>query len=161
MAEATATQEDQDQDVEAAEAGELADAERAALGDDSDEGGEDAPAAESEGGEDTPAAESVEVREAQLPEAEPCQVPGPAGQLDILLDTTVQVTVRLGMAEVPARELIQLGPGSVLTLDKRTGEPMDLLLRGICFARGKLVIVGDQLGVKIEEILSLEDEPEG
>jgi flagellar motor switch protein FliN/FliY len=79
------------------------------------------------------------------------------GQIDILLDATVEVSVRLGQTVMPARELIQLGPGSVLTLDKRAGEPVDLLLRSIKFATGKLVVVGDQLGVKVEEILSPED----
>lgn len=105
-----------------------------------------APAAEA-------AVDSVEVREAELPDAPAEVVKSPGGQLDILLDTNVQISVRLGHAEIPARELIQLGAGSVLTLDKRAGQPVDLLLRGIPFATGKLVIVGEQLGVKIEEIL--------
>jgi len=46
-----------------------------------------------------------------------------------------------------------MGPGSVLELDKKVGEPIDLYLRGIRFASGSLVVVGDQLGVKIREIL--------
>jgi flagellar motor switch protein FliN/FliY len=102
-------------------------------------------------------AEGVEVREAELPEVEPGTVQAPGGQLDILLDTTVQVSVRLGQTEMPARELIQLGPGSVVTLDRRAGQPVELLLRGIPFALGKLVVVGEQLGVKIEQILSPEE----
>jgi flagellar motor switch protein FliN/FliY len=104
------------------------------------------------------AASEVEVREAELPQAGPGIARGPGGQLDLLLDTTMQVSVRLGQAELPARELIQLGPGSVLTLDRQAGQPVDLLLRGIPFAMGKLVVVGEQLGVKIEEILSPADE---
>ena len=55
------------------------------------------------------------------------------------------------------RELIQLGPGSVVTLDRRAGQPVELLLRGIPFALGKLVVVGEQLGVKVEQILSPEE----
>ena len=101
----------------------------------------------------------VEVREAELPEAEPNTVTVPGGQLDILLDTTVQVSVRLGQTEMPARELIQLGPGSVVTLDRQVGQPIELLLRGIPFALGKLVVVGEQLGVKIEQILTPEERP--
>jgi len=99
------------------------------------------------------APEDVEVREAELPEVEPHAVQAGGGQLDILLDTTMQVTVRLGQAEMAARELVQLGPGSVVTLDRRAGQPVELLLRGIPFAMGKLVVVGEQLGVKIEQIL--------
>ncbi|HUS92485.1 MAG TPA: FliM/FliN family flagellar motor switch protein [Phycisphaerae bacterium] len=113
--------------------------------------------------EQTPAeapADEVEVSEAQLPEAEPARVKSPGGQLDILLDSTMRIAIRLGHAEMPARELIQLGPGSVVTLDRRVGEPVELLLRGIPFALGKLVVVGEQLGVKIEEILSPDAEGE-
>jgi len=102
-------------------------------------------------------ADGVEVNEAQLPEAEPRVVPSTSGQLDILLDTTMTVSVRLGRTEMPARELVQLGLGSVITLDRRAGEPVELLLRGIPFALGKLVVVGEQLGVKIEQILSPQD----
>jgi len=101
----------------------------------------------------------VEVREAELPEAGPNIAPAGGGQLDILLDTTMQVSVRLGQTEMPARELIQLGPGSVVALDRKAGEPIELLLRGIPFALGKLVVVGEQLGVKIEQVLPPEDRP--
>ena len=106
------------------------------------------------------AAEGVEVQEAELPEVEPGTVQAPGGQLDILLDTTVQVSVRLGQTEMRARELIQLGPGSVVTLDRRAGQPVELLLRGIPFALGKLVVVGEQLGVKVEQILSPKEREE-
>jgi len=108
--------------------------------------------AEAAPAEQTP---GVEVQEADLPEA----APGPpaaagGGQIDILLDTTLPVEVRLGQIETPARELLQLGPGSVLKLDKQVGEPVDLFLRGIRFATAQLVVVGDRLGVRIKEVLS-------
>jgi len=63
------------------------------------------------------------------------------------------VSVRLGQVEIEVRNLLELGPGSVLKLDRRVGEPVDLLLRGICFATGNLVVVGDHLGVKIKEVM--------
>ena len=96
---------------------------------------------------------AVEAHEAELPEAQEGQVRSTGGQLDILLDTTMEIAVRLGQTQMPARELIQLGPGSVVALDRRAGEPVDLLLRGVPFATGRLVVVGEQLGVKIEQIL--------
>jgi len=102
-------------------------------------------------------AAAVEVHQADLPEAPAQTVTAPGGQIDILLDTTMEVAVHLGQVAMPARQLVQLGPGSVLTLDKRAGEPVDLLLRGIKFATGKLVVVGEQLGVKIEQILPPEN----
>jgi flagellar motor switch protein FliN/FliY len=100
----------------------------------------------------TEAAEAVEVGEARLPDATDAGPRG-GGQLDILLDTSLTIAVRLGEAQVEVRELLQLGQGSVLQLDRRAGEPVDLFLRGIKFATGKLVVVGEQLGVRIEEIL--------
>lgn len=121
--------------------------------------------AESTATEETPAAaetsDAVDVGEAQLPDVRENTVPSAGGQLDILLETTMQISVRLGHAQMPARELIQLGPGSVVTLEKRAGEPVELLLRGIPFALGKLVVVGEQLGVKIERILSPEADENG
>ena len=103
-----------------------------------------------------PAAETAEVQEAELPQAEPRAVRTAGGQLDILLETTMEVSARLGQVRLPARDLIQLGPGSVVTLDRRAGEPVELLLRGIPFATGRLVVVGEQLGVKIENVFSPE-----
>ena len=108
---------------------------------------QDAPA------EEAPATES-EGTESELPETEERRVPAAGGQIDILLDTVVQIAVRLGEATMPARELIQLGPGSVVPLDKQAGAPVDLYLRGIRFATGKLVVVGEQLGVQVLEIFS-------
>ena len=52
------------------------------------------------------------------------------------------------------RELLEMGPGSVLKLDRQVGEPIDLFLRGVRFATGHLVVVGDHLGVRIKEILA-------
>ncbi len=97
---------------------------------------------------------TVEVHEAELREVAPQAVKAPAGQIDILLDTAVPVSATLGSAEVLVRDVLQWGPGSVLKLDRHTGEPVDLYLRGVKFATGHIVVVGDQLGVRIKEVLS-------
>ncbi len=99
-----------------------------------------------------PAAATVQVQEPVFPQA-PEGVPGQPGPVDILLDTTVSVQVCLDEVDVVVRELLQLGPGSVLKLRKQAGEPVDLYIRGIKFATGHLVVVGEQLGVRIKEIL--------
>ena len=99
------------------------------------------------------ASQPVEVNDVELPEAEDRGSKGPSGQINILLETTVPVSVILGEAEVKARELLEMGPGSVLALDKEVGQPLDLYLRGIKFATGHLVVVGGNLGVRIHEIL--------
>jgi flagellar motor switch protein FliN/FliY len=97
---------------------------------------------------------AVEVQEARLPEAVDTGARVPQGQFDILMDTTVEITAILGDARMPARDLLQLGPGAVVKLEKQAGEPVDLILNGVRFARGTLVVVGDRLGIRIREILA-------
>ena len=99
-------------------------------------------------------ATAVEVQQAELPEAVDKGTRVAGGQIDILLDTTMTVTVCLGEAQVIVRDLLQLGPGAVVKLDRRVGEPIDLYLSGVKFAIGHLVVVGEQLAVRIKEILT-------
>jgi flagellar motor switch protein FliN len=95
----------------------------------------------------------VEVRPARLSEAKQQTNPAGGGQVDILLGATMPVTASLGQVSIQVRHLLQLGPGSVVKLDRQTGEPIDLFLRGVKFATGQLVVVGEHLGVRIREIL--------
>lgn len=113
----------------------------------------EAPTAEATQQEQDSQAGGVDVQEAQLPEAaETSPAGGGGGNVDILLDTILQVTASLGQREMTVRELLQLGPGSVLTVDTKVGEPVALYLRGTRFASGHLVVVEEQLGVRIAEI---------
>jgi flagellar motor switch protein FliN/FliY len=100
--------------------------------------------------------QAVEARPVELPEVADKTVKIPSGQIDILLDASMTVEARMGEADLRVCDVLQLGPGSVLKLDRKVGEPVDLYLRGIKFASGQLVVVGDQLGVRIKEILSVE-----
>lgn len=104
---------------------------------------------------------AVEVQEAELPEVSSSPVGDGNGQIDILLDSPMPVQVQLGEAEILVRELLQLAPGSVLKLDRRAGEPLDVFLQGVKFATGQLVVVGDNLGVRIQEIISQDQENDG
>jgi flagellar motor switch protein FliN/FliY len=100
--------------------------------------------------------DAVEVQDVQLPEAQDRSPRPGAGQMDMLLDVTVKVQACLGEVETQVRDLLQINTGSVITLDRRVGEPVDLFLRGTRFATGHLVVVGDHLGVRIKEILQPE-----
>jgi flagellar motor switch protein FliN/FliY len=102
---------------------------------------------------DTDQSAGVEVRDAELPEVDGTAAGAGTGQIDILLDTTVPVLACLGQVDLPVRDLLQMGPGSVIRLDKEVGEPVDLFLRGVRFATGTLVVVGDRLGVRVKEVL--------
>jgi len=97
---------------------------------------------------------AVEVHDAKLPEAVDTGAKAPGGQMNILLDTTIEVTANLGDAKMPARDLLQLGPGAVVILDRQAGEPVDLIVNSVRFATGHLVVVGDQLGIRINEVLA-------
>jgi flagellar motor switch protein FliN/FliY len=101
-----------------------------------------------------PAATGTQVQEADLPEVQDARQGPGGGQIDILLDSPMSVSVCLGNARPAVRELLEMGPGSVLRLDRQVGEPIDLYLRGIRFATGHLVVVDDHLGVRINEILA-------
>ncbi len=95
-----------------------------------------------------------EVQEAQFAEAEGQDVRGGQEHLDMLLDIQLPVTVSLGKADIPLRRLLQLQPGSILSLEKRIGEPVDLIVQGVAFATGDIVVVEDCYAVRIREILN-------
>ncbi len=73
--------------------------------------------------------------------------------LDILLDINMPITVTLGKTEIPFKRLLQLGPGSVLELNKVVGEPAELFVQDIKFATGDIVVVNDAFAIRIREIL--------
>lgn len=101
-----------------------------------------------EGSEEPP----VETQEAQLPEGQPTSA-APGEQIDILLGTTMPVEVRLGDVDMEVRDLLQIGPGAIIALDKKVGEPLDMYLKGVRFATGQLIVSNDTLGVRITRIL--------
>jgi flagellar motor switch protein FliN/FliY len=82
-------------------------------------------------------------------------------QINILLDMQMPVTARLGRATMKVRDLMQLGEGTVLKLDRLAGEPVDLMLRGVKFAVGDLVVVGQKLGVRVRRIIDQSAENTG
>ena len=97
-------------------------------------------------------AQSVEFSEAV--ESEPT---GAGGSIDILLDMNVPITITVGRIEMSVQRLLQLGPGSVIKLDKSIDEPADLYLKDTRFATGKIVVVDGRFAVRIEQILGLGD----
>jgi len=91
----------------------------------------------------------------ELSEVEQTQTANAAGSIDLLLGMNVPVTVAIGQKQIPVQKLLQLGPGSVLELDKSINEPVELYLRGSKFATGEVVIVQEKFAVKIKEIIGL------
>ncbi len=74
--------------------------------------------------------------------------------LEILFDLPVQLTVELGSCQMAMRDVLQLGSGSVVQLDKAAGTPVELLVNRKRFARGEVVVVDDRFGLRITEILA-------
>jgi flagellar motor switch protein FliN/FliY len=73
--------------------------------------------------------------------------------LEVLLDVPVKLSVELGACQMPMRDILQLAAGSVVQLDKSADAPVDLYVNQKLVARGEVVVVEDQFGVKITEIL--------
>ncbi len=76
--------------------------------------------------------------------------------LERIMDIPLNVEVVVGTTVVQIKELINLGPGSVLELDRETTEPVDIKVNGKLIAKGELVVVGEKFGVRITEIYSEE-----
>lgn len=78
---------------------------------------------------------------------------GPVGDLELLGGVALTVTVELGRVRLPLRDVLRLQEGTVLELDRLAGAPVDVLANGTPVARGDVVVVGDELGVRISELL--------
>jgi len=74
--------------------------------------------------------------------------------LDLVLDISMPVTVELGRTSMTVQELLALRAGSVIELDKMAGEPVDLYVRDVRFARGEVVVVDNNFGLRITEIVN-------
>lgn len=74
--------------------------------------------------------------------------------IDFILDIPLRVTVELGRTQVMIKDLLQLGQGSVLELDKLAGEPLEILVNGKLIAKGEVVVVNEKFGVRLTDIVS-------
>ena len=79
-----------------------------------------------------------------------------AADLEAVFDVPVQVSAVLGRSKMDVGELLRLGPGTVLELDRRVGEAIDIYVNNRLVARGEVVLVEDKLGVTMTEILKAE-----
>jgi flagellar motor switch protein FliN/FliY len=75
-----------------------------------------------------------------------------AGNMDLIRNVKVRLTVSVGHCEVSVKDLFALKENSVLTLDRKTREPIEIMLDGKVVARGTLVAVDDSFGIRISEI---------
>ncbi len=79
---------------------------------------------------------------------------GMVNGVDLILDVQLQVAVELGRAQMKVREVLGLGPGSVVELDKHAGEPVEVVVNNKTIAKGEVVVIDENFGVRITEIVS-------
>ncbi|MDA8115785.1 MAG: flagellar motor switch protein FliN [Actinomycetota bacterium] len=91
--------------------------------------------------------ESVAMAAMGAPGGAPAMLP-----LSLLKDVEMQVSVELGRARMPIGSLLSLAPGDVIELDRSANAPVDVLVNGTLLARGEVVLVDDEFGVRITEV---------
>ncbi|MFP8643202.1 MULTISPECIES: flagellar motor switch phosphatase FliY [Priestia] len=120
------------------------------------------PAAEYIQHEETQQAEPVhvpvDVQPASFSEFEHVSSPqGDSRNLDMLLDIPLQVTVELGRTKRTVQEILALSSGSIIELDKLAGEPVDILINNKLIAKGEVVVIDENFGVRVTDIISQRD----
>lgn len=102
-----------------------------------------------------PQAPQVEVQQAQFANFEaPSLSQNESRNLNLLLDIPLQVTVELGRTKRTVKEILELTSGSIIELDKLAGEPVDILVNNRHVAKGEVVVIDENFGVRITDILS-------
>ena len=81
------------------------------------------------------------------------QASGERQNLDLLLDVSIPISVEVGQAQLSLADILQLVPGSVVPLDKKAEEPVDLRVNGKLVARGEVVLVDDTYGLRVTQIV--------
>ncbi|WML56332.1 flagellar motor switch phosphatase FliY [Neobacillus sp. PS2-9] len=76
------------------------------------------------------------------------------GNIDMLFDIPLEITVELGRTKMQIRKILELGPGAVIQLDKLAGEPVDILANHKLIAKGEVVVIEESFGVRITDIIS-------
>ncbi|MBM7659353.1 flagellar motor switch protein FliN/FliY [Bacillus mesophilus] len=84
-------------------------------------------------------------------------VGGESKNLDMLLDIPLQVTVELGRTKRSVRDILELSTGSIIELDKLAGEPVDILVNNKLVAKGEVVVIDENFGVRVTDIISQSD----
>jgi flagellar motor switch protein FliN/FliY len=77
---------------------------------------------------------------------------GPDGDLARLHHVPVELTVEIGRTRMTIGETLNLGPGAIVSLDRLAGEPVDLLVNGTPIARGEVVVIDEEFGLRITEV---------
>src|SRR5690625_2064712 len=101
---------------------------------------------------------NAEVQQATFSEFKPIDLnKSEQTNLDNLLDIPLKVTVELGRTKRPIKEILELSTGSIVELDKLAGEPVDILVNQKLIAQGEVVVIDENFGVRVTDIISKTD----
>jgi flagellar motor switch protein FliN len=75
-------------------------------------------------------------------------------ELERLYEVPVELAVEIGRTQLTIRETLALGPGSIVTLNRLAGEPVDLLVNGKPIARGEVVVIDEEFGLRVTEVVA-------
>ncbi len=98
--------------------------------------------------------EKVDMHTAQFPEFNEHQTQPLPNNMELIKDVPLEVTVRLGKTVMKIRDILELGDGSIIELDKLAGEPVDLLVNGKLVAKGEVVVIDENFGFRVKDIIS-------
>lgn len=97
---------------------------------------------------------TVPVQPAQFTLLKPTPMTAADTNISLIMDVPLQVTVELGRTKKLIRDILELGPGSIVEIDKLAGEPVDILVNGKLIAKGEVVVIDENFGVRITEIVN-------
>jgi flagellar motor switch protein FliN len=80
--------------------------------------------------------------------------PGRDVGLDVILDVPVTLSLEVGRTRLPIRSLLQLNQGSVVELERASGDPLDVFVNGTLVAHGEVVVVNDKFGIRLIDVVS-------
>jgi flagellar motor switch protein FliN/FliY len=108
-----------------------------------------------EGTEEDLGGQKAEAKEVSFADIEPgLQEQGNSQNMDFLLDIPLEITVELGRTKIKIGDLLKLSQGSVVELEKLTDQPLDIFVNKKLMAQGEVVVVNDQFGIRLSNIVS-------
>jgi flagellar motor switch protein FliN/FliY len=98
--------------------------------------------------------QTANVQPVQFPNLMPHAGPQEAGNISLIMDVFMEMTVELGRTRKPIKEILGMGEGTIIELDKLAGEPVDILVNHKLIAKGEVVVIDENFGVRVTEIVS-------
>jgi len=102
----------------------------------------------------SPIMQQASVQPVQFPSLSGVATPGDQGNIGLLMDVYMEMTVELGCTKKLIRDILGMGEGTIIELDKLAGEPVDILVNHKLIAKGEVVVIDENFGVRVTEIVS-------